>query len=678
MGKHKQYIQKFRKEWLRDENFKKWLLEVPTDSTKGRCNYCKCDINAKYTDILRHSKSQKHKVSVPIATSNVSIRSHVSTKSCVKTAACEASISLFLSSHCAIRNCDHLVDMCKCHFSETDVGSKLKMHRTKCTEIINNVLSDHFVDDLVNDIGNGKFSLLLDESNDITINKLLGIAVIYYSKLHEKIISTFLSLVALGKCDADGIVKAVKEELAAKKLDINSLVAIGTDNASVMVGINNGVFQKLKHDVPSLILIRCTCHSLQLAVSHASSETLPRNLEFLISETYKWFSLSSVRQLSYKTLYQTINDGKTPLKIPSNCQTRWLSIEPAVGRILDQWLELKTHFEIVRSTEKCYTAEMLYGMYCDEANHAYLLFLYPVLVDIQRVNKLFESNTADQTKLFHDLSLLIRSIASKLILPTSRVDPLVSSIEEYLDPAPYLGYRFERKVKDLKDIGKLTCEREKTLRSRCQRFLMEVLKQLKQRLPENISILKNSSLLSVENALRAVKNSISSLMEYMGEQGNVIEAAEFQFRNINLIDWTNKTNTVQFWDEVFKYTDASGSNPFQELADFAMKVLILPHSNAEVERVFSQLNITKSKLRNKMGIKLVNSLLHIKYGLKRHNKCCKDYVLPAQTLQKIGSLECYKSDASKAQASTSVESSFHDNDDRDDDIVEIIEDSDSE
>lgn len=157
----------------------------------------------------------------------------------------------------------------------------------------------------------------------------------------ENLISTFLSLVALEKCDADGIVKAVKEELAAKKLDINSLVATGTDNASVMVDINNGVFQKLKHDVSSLILIRCTCHSLQLAVSHASSETLPRNLEFLISETYKWFSLSSVRQLSYKTLYQTINAGKSPLKISSNYHTRWLSIEPAVGRILDQCLSLR-------------------------------------------------------------------------------------------------------------------------------------------------------------------------------------------------------------------------------------------------------------------------------------------------------------------------------------------------
>lgn len=49
-----------------------------------------------------------------------------------------------------------------------------------------------------------------------------------------------------------------------------------------MTGINNGVYAKLKEYSPNLILIRCVCHSLQLAVSAAAKEYLPRNLEFLI------------------------------------------------------------------------------------------------------------------------------------------------------------------------------------------------------------------------------------------------------------------------------------------------------------------------------------------------------------------------------------------------------------
>lgn len=59
---------------------------------------------------------------------------------------------------------------------------------------------------------------------------------------------------------------------------------------NIFLGVNNGVFHKLKEEVPHLILIRCVCHSIQLAVSKAVAETLPRNLEFLVSETYNWFS----------------------------------------------------------------------------------------------------------------------------------------------------------------------------------------------------------------------------------------------------------------------------------------------------------------------------------------------------------------------------------------------------
>ena len=38
-----------------------------------------------------------------------------------------------------------------------------------------------------------------------------------------------------------------------------------------------------------------------------------------------------------------------------------------------------------------------------------------------------------------------------------------------------------------------------------------------------------------------------------------------------------------FWSEVWQFRDAAGFNPFQELAQVAVSVLTLPHSNAEIE-----------------------------------------------------------------------------------------------
>ena len=262
------------------------------------------------------------------------------------------------------------------------------MHRTKCTAIIKHVLMPHFVSKLKEDIGDRKYSILLDESTDIAVHKYLGLAIHYFSEHSQTLVSTFLHLAPLQECDANGIVDALKSSLHAYGLNLQNMIGIGTDNASVMVGINNGVYKKLK-EVPSLVHIRCVCHSVQLAVSHASSVTMPRNLEFLVSETYNWFARSSSRQKAYNNLFKLINDGHEPLKIVQACQTRWLSIASAVQRLCDQWLELKTHFSLTRTSEKCYNSEMLHAMYSDEFNHAYMLFLKSVLSEVQRVNKAF-------------------------------------------------------------------------------------------------------------------------------------------------------------------------------------------------------------------------------------------------------------------------------------------------
>ncbi|GBP95281.1 hypothetical protein EVAR_97225_1 [Eumeta japonica] len=99
-------------------------------------------------------------------------------------------------------------------------------------------------------------------------------------------------------------------------------LGIGIDNAAVMVGVNKGVHAKLKRELPSLVLVLCVCHSLQLAVSAVTKQFLPRNLEFIIKETYHWFSRSSSRQTAHKELYKFINDDHDPLKIVQFCQTR--------------------------------------------------------------------------------------------------------------------------------------------------------------------------------------------------------------------------------------------------------------------------------------------------------------------------------------------------------------------
>lgn len=76
-------------------------------------------------------------------------------------------------------------------------------------------------------------------------------------------------------------------------------------------------------------------------------------------------------------------------------------------RILKQWLELKTHFQLARLEQRCYTAEILHSVFDDEQNQAFPLFLTPVFAEVQTVNLSFETETQDLTKLLKNLVLLI-------------------------------------------------------------------------------------------------------------------------------------------------------------------------------------------------------------------------------------------------------------------------------
>lgn len=72
-----------------------------------------------------------------------------------------------------------------------------------------------------------------------------------------------------------------------------------------------------------------------------------------------------------------------------------------------------------------------------------------------------------------------------------------------------------------------------------------------------------------------------------------------------------KLKTETFWAEVNNYRDSNGEQLFKYLIDFALKLLCLPHSNADIEQIFSQMNLIKPKLRNKMKLDLLNNILHI-------------------------------------------------------------------
>lgn len=634
--KKKCYTQKYRTEWENNNEFKHWIKPIADSPTKAFCTYCHVEVAAKIYDLRKHSESKKHKAKCELITKNKQIQFTSTPGGTNNSQKAEGQLALFVAEHTSISNIDHLTDLCKQVFCDSKWAKDIKMHRTKCTQVINQVLAPHFRETLLQDVGSQKYGIILDESTDVSVSKYLGIIIRYFSPNMNNIVSSFLSLEPIERADARGIVTSLINCLESHNLPIQNMIGIGTDNASVMTGRNNSVIEILKreYNLPNLILIRCICHSLQLAVSHASESNLPRNIEFLIRETYNWFSNSPKRRDEYRALFQTINCGDDPLKILKVCETRWLSIEPAVVRVLAQWEELKLHFAMAR--EKCYTAGLLWEMYSDEGNRLYLCFLKSVLHDVQIAIKVFEGENMDPVKLFETLMILLRSICVRIIMPgaaTTDKDFLTIQVEDHLDPVAHLGHLFESHA----GKNNLPPQSIANIRKRCIDFNIKLVKEIQHRIPSNYEILKKVILLSPENTLKQIKDphAMVDLARQFGFDAQNIDKIVQQWKTIHFTEWDTSGDSVKFWAQVIKYKNATGVNTFQEIADLAIAVLSLPHSNAEVERLFSVMNTVKNKLRNRMCALTLNSIIMIRNQLKIKKKACHNYVLPPEVLTKV-------------------------------------------
>lgn len=106
--------------------------------------------------------------------------------------------------------------------------------------------------------------------------------------------------------------------------------------------------------------------------------------------------------------------------------------------------------------------------------------------------------------------------------------------------------------------------------------------------------------------------------------------------------WRETEDNHKFWTEVHNFKDGRGINPFEDLLGFARKCLVMPISNADVERIFSAMNIIKPKAKSRMKTKLLQCLLTVRFGLKASGENCYTYEIPRDVTSKIGTMMAYE------------------------------------
>lgn len=570
---------------------------------------CNAGASKKITDFVKKTISTKRKIA-------------------------ELKIAAFIAEHCATRTADHLSSLINSLDETSELLSGVKIHRTKCTALILNVIAPCLLEDLISDIGAEKYSLIIDESTAIDCAKMMCIMIKYFSISRQKIVTTFYRLIEIDAGDALTLTETIRNQLINDNLPIENLIGIGVDGANVMVGQNNSVSTILKAmTTQDLIIIKCVCHSLHLAVEH-SFKLLPKHLDFLIKESHNWFSCSSKRQIAYKELYKTMNE-KNPTKIDKLSGTRWLARYNAIEKILDQWDVLKLHFELAKENERCYVAQQLFEMLADRKNFLYLVFLKTTLKEVITVNTAFQSEKANSLKLMEDLVHLLRNCLS-IIIPPMRLGKipdreLISfDFEDYVMSEQFInfGYTFNEVSVGL---GKTDVTH---VRERCKDFIRELCKQIRYRLPSNIDILQKISFFTPENATAQVSQpDITILVSSFKTICKDCDATISEWNALHRIKWENTEDPESYWIEVAQNKNALGEARFGHISKLALALLSLPFSNATVERAFSIANVVKNKLRNRLTISSTDCIMRVRFHLMNIN--CADFMPSDRMLSKF-------------------------------------------
>lgn len=329
----------------------------------------------------------------------------------------EVILSSFVACHTSIQTVDHLIDIvnnfikgqAKPSTSARITYEELRLHRTKCTAIIKRVIAPCLLNEIILDVGESKFSLICDESTDVSTDKLLCICIKYYSKNKNEVLTHFLSFLRVVETTSHELYNAVYVYLEKVGLKMQNSLGLGTDGANNMCGVHNSLFTLIKEIINlDLVFVKCVCHSFHLCTSKAS-EVFHDEVDYLLRETYSWFKHSALRMAKYKQIFQLINitENTQYTKLAQLSATRWLSRYKAVEKILLQYLELETFFTIQSQKERCHSAKILSDLFKNKTNKLYLIFLQPILKQIHNLNLYFQGLDIDFYKGFNEINTLI-------------------------------------------------------------------------------------------------------------------------------------------------------------------------------------------------------------------------------------------------------------------------------
>ena len=354
----------FQQQWLQKEDknghvISKWLTDYNDCDFSAKCILCCSRLkygNSGLSQILSHADGKKHK---DLATRRFSgnqlhftqgetpgsilfdKRSH---NDQVTTAEVAWSMKVAMNNY-SYNSCEDISSLFKFMFPGP-VSSDFSMSRSKVSYLISDGLGRHFHNKLCEKLKNddNPFSVQFDETGTVQNNKQCDVLVRTWCEEKGEVITRYLKSLMFGHAKGNDVAKGLLESVSEDGgLPLNRFLCIGSDGPNVNKTIWNNLNESLKEKgLPGLLDFKpCTIHIVHNAFKYGL-QTYGQDAEQLTLDIFYWFRAHPCRKEDFFDTQMGLGlDEELFLR---HVQCRWLTLLPALQRILKQWEPLKQYF----------------------------------------------------------------------------------------------------------------------------------------------------------------------------------------------------------------------------------------------------------------------------------------------------------------------------------------------
>ncbi|KAJ1261743.1 hypothetical protein BS78_09G054700 [Paspalum vaginatum] len=454
------------------------------------------------------------------------------------------------------------------------------------------------------EIGDSLFSVLIDESRDISVTEQMAVIVRFVNKKGE-VVERFLGLKHVEDTTSSALKKALTEILAAHGLPIARLRGQGYDGASNMRGEFNGLQKQIRDENPYAFYVHYFAHQLQLVIVSVASCCSSFDDFF----NYVGLIIESGEIFKGRGLHQT-----TSLARPGD--TRWGSHFTTLIRIESMWDSVVQVLSMIHEDER--NPGRAGGLVRKMESFSFVLNMKLMLKVFRITNDLSLLLQRKDQNIVQAMSLLVDVKIRLVNLRNEGWEPLLEEVKSFCVakniPIPNMDEAIPR-------WGRSRLQGDLITRGHHYRVdtffaaLDAILTEMDHRFNEVSSeLLVCFSYLDPRNNFSKFDvDKIARLTEIYDEDFSFVDRSNIRDQLGNYIIHVRRIDAFAACHDLgslaIKMVELERDRAFPLVYRLLELALILPVATASVERAFSAMHFIKTDLRNKMSDDWLNDLI---------------------------------------------------------------------